>query len=61
MAEEGPDGGLALAGTLATEMLWRMIKCRWLEPEAYADFKTLWQSVTDVLAQMGTKYRLSFA
>ncbi len=47
------------------EMLWRQVKYRWLEPEAYLNFGTLCQSVTDILAQVGTKpeskYRLSFA
>ena len=43
------------------ETLWRQIKYRWLGPEAYADFETLCRSVTDVLDQVGTKYRLSFA
>lgn len=43
------------------ETLWRQVKYRWLEPEAYQDFPTLCQSVTDILAQVGTKYRLSFA
>ncbi len=43
------------------ETLWRQGKYRWLWPEAYQDFPTLCQSVTDILAQVGTKYRLSFA
>ena len=43
------------------EMLWRQVKYRWLAPEAYQDFSALCQSVTDILAQVGTKYRLSFA
>ncbi len=47
------------------ESLWRMIKYRWLAPEAYQDFETLCQSVKDILAQVGTKpenkYQLSFA
>lgn len=43
------------------ETLWRQIKYRWLGPEAYADFKTLCQSVADLLDQVGTQYRLSFA
>lgn len=43
------------------ETLWRQVKYRWLEPEAYADFKTLCQSVTDILKGVGTKHRLSFA
>ena len=43
------------------ESLWRHIKYRWLAPDAYKDFETLCQSVTDILAQVGTKYQLSFA
>jgi len=43
------------------EILWRQIKYHWLDPEAYTNFQTLCQSVTDVLKQVGTKYRLSFA
>ncbi len=42
------------------EVLWRQIKYRWLSPEAYADFPTLCQSVTDILTQAGAKYSLSF-
>ena len=43
------------------EMLWRMVKYRWLVPEAYADFATLCRSVTDILAQVGARYQISFA
>ncbi len=43
------------------ETLWRQVKYRWLWPEAYTNFATLCQSVTAILAQVGTKYRLSFA
>jgi transposase len=43
------------------EILWRQVKYQWLWPAAYADFPTLCQSVTDILAQVGTKYRVSFA
>ena len=43
------------------ETLWRNTKYRWLAPAAHKDFATLCQSVTDILAQVGTKYRLSFA
>ena len=42
------------------EILWRQIKYRWLTPEAYINFETLCQSVTDVLTNVGTKYRLYF-
>ena len=43
------------------EILWRQTKYRWLDCTAYRTFETLCQSVTDILAQVGTKYRLSFA
>lgn len=43
------------------ETLWRQVKYRWLAPAAYQTFGTLCQSVTDILAQVGTKYRLTFA
>ena len=43
------------------ENLWRHIKYRWLGGGAYQNFETLCRSVTDILAQVGTKYRLSFA
>lgn len=43
------------------ETLWRQTKYRWLGCEAYRTFETLCRSVTDILAQVGTKYRLSFA
>lgn len=41
------------------ETLWRQVKYRWLEPEAYQNFETLCQSVTSILAQVGTKYQIS--
>ena len=43
------------------ETLWRQTKYRWLPPGAYQDFETLCRSAIDILAQVGTKYRLSFA
>ncbi len=43
------------------EILWRQVKCRWLDCNAYRNFETLCQSVTAILAQVGTKYQLSFA
>ena len=42
------------------ETLWRQTKYRWLDCAAYRNFETLCQSVTDILAQVGTKYQLSF-
>ena len=43
------------------ETLWRQVKYRWLDCGAYRNFETLCQSVTDILAQVGAKYQLSFA
>lgn len=43
------------------ELLWKQIKYRWLAPHDYIDFPTLSQSVTDILKNVGTKYRLTFA
>ena len=43
------------------EILWRQVKYRWLAPDAYRTFETLCQSVTDILAQVGTKYQISYA
>ena len=43
------------------EALWRQVKYRWLGCEAYTDFKTLCQSVTNILDQVGTRYQISFA
>jgi hypothetical protein len=43
------------------ELLWRQIKYRWLEPQAYVDFSALCQSVTSILDGIGSIYRLSFA
>lgn len=43
------------------ETLWRLVKYRWLDCGAYADFETLCRSVTDLLAKVGTEYRISFA
>lgn len=43
------------------ENLWRHIKYHWLGCDAYQNFETLCRSVTDILAQVGTKYQLSFA
>jgi transposase len=42
------------------ETLWRLIKHHWLEPTAYTDMPTLYGMLTNILHQIGTKYRLSF-
>ena len=43
------------------ETLRRQTKYRWLDCEAYQNFGTLCRSVTNILAQVGAKYQLSFA
>ncbi len=43
------------------ETLWRLVKYRWLGCDAYVDFVTLCQRVTDVLAKVGDQYQVSFA
>ena len=43
------------------ETLRRQTKYRWLDCDAYQDFGTLCRSVTNILAQVGAKYQLSFA
>jgi len=43
------------------EMLWRMIKYHWLPLKAYTNFKSLVESLDHVLANVGSKFRLTFA
>lgn len=43
------------------ELLWKQVKYRWLEPIAYVAFDALCRHVSNVLNQVGTKYRITFA
>jgi transposase len=43
------------------EILWRFIKYEWLGFDAYQDWKTLVQSVEDILKGVGEKYVINFA
>lgn len=43
------------------ETLWRLIKHRWLSPEAYANFDSLWREVTAILKDVGSKYHVTFS
>lgn len=43
------------------EILWRMIKYRWLPLSAYQDFQSLVARVEEVLVQVGARYRIDFA
>jgi transposase len=43
------------------EILWRKIKYEWLPLDAYQNFKTLTQSLFEVIRGIGSKYRITFA
>ena len=43
------------------EIVWRKIKYEWLPLSAYESFKELTSSLFEVLGQVGSKYRISFA
>jgi len=43
------------------EILWRQVKHRWLSPVAYLNFQSLCEQVTNVLRQVGSKYRISYS
>jgi transposase len=43
------------------EILWRFIKYHWLPLSAYLSFKNLVNSVEDILKNIGTEYKISFA
>lgn len=43
------------------ELLWRMTKHHWLPLKAYSNFKTLLEGIKEVLAGVGTEYKLNFS
>ena len=43
------------------EMLWKKIKYDWLSWEAYSSYKNLCQELDEVLSQIGSLYRITFA
>jgi len=43
------------------EILWRKIKYEWLDFSAYESFQSLKESLNDILANIGQKYKISFA
>lgn len=43
------------------EILWKHVKYYWLDVSAYHNITTLKQQVTDVLENIGSKYRVTFA
>lgn len=43
------------------EILWRKIKYSWIPVSAYATWESMKSSIEKILAQFGTKYRISFA
>ena len=43
------------------EILWRFIKYKWLELSAYGSYKSLVESVCNILALVGVNYEINFA
>ncbi len=43
------------------EIVWRLVKYRWLPLNAYASFESLWKSLKDVLSEIGHKHILYLA
>ena len=43
------------------EMLWQKIKYDWLSWEAYSSYKNLCEELDQVLAQIGSKYLITFS
>lgn len=43
------------------EMLWQKIKYDWLSWEAYSSYKNLCQELDQILSQIGSLYRITFA
>lgn len=43
------------------EILWRKIKYEWLPLDAYQSFKTMTESLFEVIRGVGSKYRITFA
>ena len=42
------------------EILWRFIKYKWLEINAYDNFQCLTQAVENILKNFGTEYAINF-
>ncbi len=42
------------------ELLWKRCKYHWLEPSAYSDFSALRRAVSNILHNVGSKYRITF-
>lgn len=43
------------------EILWRMIKYKWLPLNAYESVQSLWDALAEVLAGVGSKYQINFS
>jgi|CXWL01.1.fsa_nt_gi transposase len=43
------------------EMVWRLVKYRWLPLNAYASFESLWENLKDVFYEIGRKHILYLA
>lgn len=43
------------------EILWRFIKYKWLDLEAYTNFSSLKKHLNEILENIGTKYCVNFS
>lgn len=43
------------------EILWRKIKYEWLKPHHFANWQTFNEALDEILANIGTKYKIQFA
>lgn len=43
------------------EIVWRMLKYKWLPIRAFESFKTLWNAILDILPKIGIEYNIKFA
>ncbi len=43
------------------EILWRFIKYKWLEIEAYESYSSLVKAVENILINFGSEYTINFA
>ena len=42
------------------ELLWKQLKYKWTKKEHYTSFEKLWESVCEILENVGKKYRINF-
>ena len=43
------------------EVVWRKVKYEWIHRSAYASFESLWNSLSNIFADIGKTYNINFA